>query len=258
MADKKTAWQLLRNKYPEGECVLMEEVSDTTGGRNRSADFIVVNLWPSRGNSIIGFERKSFRSDWQSELKKPNKQEAIFKFCDYFYLLTDKDNVAKIEEIPENWGWMHCENSRIKIIKNAPKLQSIPCSSQFMCAMLRRAASKEGYVHKSDIEERIELGIEQAVAKRIRENDRKIKEYDELVTRVGEFEKASGVDIRSRWSWNSGKEIGEAVKTIMTWQTVNQEEKLQRLKKHASDILDSINKQIEQYEKIPLIEEVIN
>lgn len=246
----KTVWQLLRNKYPAGECVLLEEVSDTTGGRNRSADYIVVNLWPSRGNSIIGFEKKTYRSDWLNELKKPEKQEAIFKFCDYFYLVTDTENIAKIEEIPENWGWMHSDGVRLKIIKQAPKLQPIPCTRQFMCAMMRRADSKEGFVKREDIEERISQEVEQAIARNTKLGDQKIRDYDDLVQKIKDFEDTSGIKINEQWSWQSGKQIGEAVLKVMNWDENRESNKLKNLHESAIKIVKSIAEQIKRVEEI--------
>lgn len=69
-----TAYSVLRAKYPETECVLMQEVSDASGHtRSRSLDFMVVNLWNSRGLSVIGIEKKTNLGDWLKELKNPAK-----------------------------------------------------------------------------------------------------------------------------------------------------------------------------------------
>lgn len=241
----KTAWQLLRAKYPIGECVLLEEVSDKTGRRNRSADFIVVNLWPSRGNSIIGFEKKTYRSDWLNELKNPEKQEAIFKYCDYFYLLTDRENVAKIEEIPENWGWVHSDGKRLKVIKEAVKLNPVPCTRGFVCSMLRRADSKDGFVRKEEIEDRIKSAVESAIARENQKADYKAKEYDNLIKRIEAFKEASGIDIESKWSWRGGKEIGEAVKKVMTLDECNPLGRLTQLQTYINRIQEQVQSQID-------------
>lgn len=120
---KLTPWEVLRFKFPAQEYVLIEEVSDASGfSRSRSLDYMLVNLWNSRGLAITGIEKKTNRGDWLKELKNPAKQENHFKYCDYFYLLTDKDGVAKIEEIPPNWGWYHINGSGIlKTMKVAPQ-----------------------------------------------------------------------------------------------------------------------------------------
>lgn len=163
MATKATAWQVLRNKFPAEEYVLIAEVSDASGfSRSRSLDFMLINLWQSRGLAVTGIERKSNRGDWLKEIKNPAKQENHFKYCDYFYLLTDKEGVAKLEEIPANWGWYHInEKGMLKTLKAAPKLSSIPIERSLLCAMLRRADDKRDYVHKDNLEEQIATRAEQ-------------------------------------------------------------------------------------------------
>lgn len=240
MSENKSSWQLLRNKYPEGECVLMEEVSDITGGRNRSADFIVVNLWPSRGNSIIGFERKSYRNDWLREMKMPEKQEAIYQYCNYFYLLTDKENVAKLEEIPVNWGWVHNDGTRLKTMKVAPSLTPIACSKKFICAMLRRAASKEGFVHVDTIKEKLDTAEERGALKAANTRDFKIRAYDSLMESINEFETASGIKIAEKnWRFDP-KKTGEALKLVLDGEIPRLEDRIKKIQKDIALISEAV------------------
>lgn len=252
-AIKANTYQLLRNKYPENECVLMCEVSDSTGFRNRSADYIVVNLWPSRGNSVIGFEEKTYRSDWLNEMKNPKKQEAIFKYCDFFYLITSAENVAKLEEIPANWGWMHCKGNRILLMKPAPKLNPEPLSRQFVCSMLRRAASKEGFIHTDSIEDRIKSKVAEAIAKAELESGNVAKDYNDLKEKVEVFEKTSGIPISDRrWIRNKPEKMGEAVVKIVdgALNTSKQVNSLISLKEGLSQTIDYINSGIADLKSI--------
>lgn len=181
MAQVKNLWSILRAKYPENEYVLMEEVSNAAGfNRSNSADYIAVNLWPSRGLAINGIELKSFRSDWLRELKKPDKAESIFQYCDYFWLLTTDETIAKLEEIPVTWGWMTVKGCKIKVLKDAPKLTPAQLSKGFLISMLRRAADKTSFVHKDSIEDKIKQHVEIALEQKGRENDRKLKRAEEL------------------------------------------------------------------------------
>lgn len=248
---KPSAYKLLRKKYPAEECVLISEVSDTTGGRNRSADHIVINLWPSRGNAIIGFEVKSWRNDWLREMKDPDKQEAIFKFCDYFYLLTDVDNVAKIDEIPETWGWMHVEKNYLKVMKQAPKLEPVPLTKKFVCAMLRRAAAKEGFVHIDSIEDKIEEAIAQHERETERNNKKDLDDYKVLKEKVEQFEKASGIILSNRWDYNNGEKIGKAVNLVMGGEVDRIEKRLGFLKTSAKEIVQDIDKELKKFNKEP-------
>lgn len=191
----------------------MQEVSDAAGhGRSRSADGIVMNLWPSRGLELSGIECKSSRSDWLRELKKPEKAENIFKYCDRWWLVTDTEGVAKMEEIPPTWGWM-CGNkngTRIVVNKEAPLLKPEQCSRQFLAAMMKRIS--KGMIHKSTIEDEIERRVGEREARdkeRVSDELKSCREsLEQLQQRVSDFEKVSGVTL-DRWdSGNIAKIVG--------------------------------------------------
>ena len=68
---------LLRRKYPADQYAMLYEVRDAAGfSAKRSADVMLIGLWPSRGNMVEGMEVKISRSDWLRDLKKPEKAEA--------------------------------------------------------------------------------------------------------------------------------------------------------------------------------------
>lgn len=216
---KETTEQILRHKFPEREYALLEEVSDKAGySRNRSADFILMGLWPSRGLHLTGIERKSWRNDWLSELKKPEKQENHFQYCDFFFLLTDNEGVAKIEEIPVTWGWMHIDmKGKLSVIKDAPKIECKPVSRHFLAAMLKRATGKEGWIRKEDIEDKIKSAKESGKIDG-EYSVRKLKEdFADLQKRIKTFEETTGINIGNQydWKWSDTKKIGECVKFLI-------------------------------------------
>lgn len=246
MADR--IFEILRGRFPEQSFALMQEVSDNAGfNRSRSADFIAVGLWPSRGLEVNGIELKRFRGDWLKELKNPEKQENIFKYCDRFWLLTDNEDIAKIEEIPTSWGWMHIKGSRIFIKKEAPKLEPTPISKGFLVAMLKRAQDKTGYTLTSTIQDKINDSYEKGKEQSTRAITSIQKEFSELHTIVDEFEKSSGISIKryNRWETNPTK-MGEAFKLLQNGGAEKVKEDLIRLEENAKQIhqkiLQSINK----------------
>jgi len=210
-------WEILQKRFPPNEYALMQEVSDAAGfHRSRSADFIAVNLWPSRGLAINGIELKSFRSDWLSELKKPQKAENIFQYCDYFWLLTSDDNVAKIEEIPISWGWMTIKNEKVFVKKEAPKLEPKQVSRHFMCSMLKRAVDKTEFVHRDSIKDEIEKQKESTKISKEWELKRLHEENDRLTKIMNDFKESSGIDLHStQWNGYKPSKMGDAVKFIM-------------------------------------------
>lgn len=209
---------ILKGRFPEHEYALMREVRDKAGfSASRSADYIAVNLYPSRGLAINGIELKSHRGDWLGELKNPRKAENIFQYCDYFWLLTSDDKVAKLEEIPKSWGWLNIKGERIYTIKQAPTLKPKAVSRHFMCAMLKRASSKEGYILRDSIKDKIEEAKNDARNESERERVRLINELNEIKKNVGEFEKASGVyldRIQTDHFWGDPKKMGEIFKLL--------------------------------------------
>lgn len=251
MSDNKlTPFQVLRRKFPANEYVLISEVSDASGfSRSRSLDYMLINLWASRGLAVTGIEQKSHRSDWLSELKNPKKQENHYKHCDYFYLLTTNEKVASLDEIPITWGWYHINPSGIlKTLKPAPKLNAEPIGRSMMCAMLKRAASKENYVLLDEIEERIEQRADQIYQSKKREFEQRKDLLKTLQEQVAAFEKESGVSIASNWGWvGKAEQAGRAVKFLMEHGLDNFEESVARIESHAKKLWENISSTIKEF-----------
>lgn len=244
-------WSILRSRYPENQYALMKEVSDAAGfNRSNSADYIAVSLWPSRGLGIYGIELKSFRSDWLNELKKPAKAENIFQYCDYFYLLTSDETIAKLEEIPPTWGWLCIKGSRIFTKKEAPKLNPKPVSKNFIAAMLKRACDRSQFVHKDSIQDEIKRSYEQGKNENERNYNYLKKEIQELKLAISEFETASGIQFRGYRTIEHAKEIGSAVKFINDGGAKLIHDQLITLEKNSKDIYERISQEIETMKKL--------
>lgn len=250
---KKPTLDILLKSFPASQYALMPEVRDAAGyGASRSADFLIMGLWPSRGLDLIGVERKSYRGDWIKELKTPAKAENIYQYCDRWYLLTDNENVAKIEEIPASWGWMHIdEKGKLKTFKEAPKLLATPISRSFLACILKRAAAKEGWVTELSIEQRILEAVEKGKQERNHSHKRSEELYQELRKSVNEFEQASGVKFdNGRWGV-TGKMIGEAVKFILEGGI----EGIRKDMNHIKNYHALIGRNLEKYEALKTTED---
>src|SRR4051812_4949848 len=87
------------------EYAILKEVAKGTGTNGgRYADAVAMSLYPSRGLHLYGFEVKTSRADWLSELKSPRKAEDIACFCDFWYLVIGSNDIVKVGELPETWG----------------------------------------------------------------------------------------------------------------------------------------------------------
>lgn len=244
---KKQTLDILLKKFPPNEFALMAEVRDAAGfSASRSADFLIMGLWPSRGLDMIGIERKSFRGDWLSELKKPQKAENIYQYCDRWYLLTDNENVANINEIPLTWGWMHIDVSgKLKVIKEASKLTPITISKSFLACILKRAANKDGWVTNESIQDKVNEANQRGIQEGERGSKRIKESYDTLAKDVKKFEETTGLKLSNpRWGI-TGKQIGDATKFVMDGGIKDIESKMTFIKNYHSQIGEKI-KQFEE------------
>lgn len=241
---KKDIWSILIGKYSPEQYALMAEVSDKAGfSRSRSADYIAMGLWQSRGLYLEGIELKSFRGDWLKELKNPRKAENIFQYCDLFWLLTSDESVAKIEEIPATWGWMNIKAEKIFVKKQAPLLTPVPIDRSFLSCLLRRAVDKTDYVHKESIEQRVSESYNRGIEQNQRDNKFYKNYYEELKKAVDDFRESSGIEINK---WESNEKIGQAVKVIANNGIETIINRLSHIEREASNILNTISQGVQQ------------
>lgn len=219
MAEEKPIipiWDQIRNKFASENFIVMQEVRDDAGfNASRSADGIAINTWPSRGLEVNGIELKASRSDWLNELKNPKKAEAIFQFCDRFWLVTTSDTVAKKEEIPATWGWIASNGQRLKVIVEAPKLKPVDLSRGIVVSMLKRCT--KGMISPHEFDEAVKVATK---------NKREFDEYhlkqlqeklDHANNVIKEFEEAAGIQISNRYEWqHTPKKVGAAIKAYIS------------------------------------------
>ncbi len=134
----------LRHRYgKKSEWVFMTNVRDSTGypgGRRRYADAMAMNMYPSRGLSLDGFEIKLNRPDLMAELRDPSKAEAFKQFCDHWWLVIPDKEIIKLGGVPDDWGIMWATpRGGLRVIKKAPQLESKPITRGFLASLLRNA-----------------------------------------------------------------------------------------------------------------------
>lgn len=203
---------LLKKRFCAPEWALFFEVGDATGGRaSRWADAVAMNLWPSRGLAINGFEIKVSRSDWLSEMRNPAKAEAIASKCDLWWLVA-AEGVVQPGELPETWGLFEVTARGLVQRKQAkPRLPRPELTREFMAAMIRRAGEVDDVERRRLVEaetERLRASHEERVQ---REIDSRSRAYKELRQAVEDFERESGLKITG---WQGGAEIGKAVAVV--------------------------------------------
>lgn len=133
----------LRVKYEDRiRYALLEEVANGTGFTGRGwADAVLLELWPSDGLRLLGFEIKASRSDWKRELKDLRKAENIARFCDGWIIVAPK-GVVPLDTVPEAWGlWEYDLEKESWSYRKAyaPRTQPKYIPRRFFAALLRRA-----------------------------------------------------------------------------------------------------------------------
>jgi len=232
---------LLSNRFCAPAWAFIPQVRNGTGFLNsaRTADALAMSLWPSRGLHLNGFEIKINRGDWLSELKNPAKAEAIAQFCDFFWVVSPKD-IIKLEEIPQNWGWLVPFGKSVKAMKPPIQMKSEVIDKLFLAAILRRAQETIAPAAK------IEAARKKGKAEGEKEADRAFKyskeRHAELKQRIFDFQKKSGVNIDS---WQLG-DIAKAVKMIVNGQHLRAKEDLKSLHTQALQIADKIAEELKE------------
>ena len=129
--------QALSEVYAPSEWYLSFEVGNSTGSNcRRHADAVAVNAYPSKGFEIRGFEIKVAKSDLKKELEDGDKSDAVAKFCDYWFLVAPK-GLADDFTLPVTWGLIEYENGKLRQKIKPTRIEKIPPTAGFMCAMLR-------------------------------------------------------------------------------------------------------------------------
>lgn len=207
-----TVRALLRKRYQHPEWALCFEVSNTTGAqRARYADAVAMNLYPSRGLAIHGFEIKVSKSDFMNEINNPDKSVAVQKYCDHWWIVAPANAVDE-SLLPKTWGWLRVDGERLVTAKAAPELDPQGISREFMAAMVRRANEADAGEITKLVDDRVRLlrendqkHIERQIAERTRKAEEALKVLQDLKEKVG---------TEDDWSWFNTDEVAAAVKLV--------------------------------------------
>lgn len=147
--------EMIRKRYPAPEWATLFEVANGTGaGQSRWADAVAMNLWPSRGMAVHGFEVKVSRTDWRKELSQPEKANEVARFCDFWWLVAP-EAIVKSGELPLGWGHLAPENDKLKVVANAAQMKPEPLTRHFVGALLRNQSG----ANEADIERRARVQV---------------------------------------------------------------------------------------------------
>ena len=227
----------LKSKYPPPQYTLLFEVRNKTGygiSTTRYADAIVLDLYPSKGLYMSGFEFKTTRTDLINDLRNPSKHQEISKHCNFWWLVVGDRKIIKDGEIPEKWGLMVPRGKQLVIKKHAPLTETPDVPKYFMASLLRSA------LRVSPAEEEIRVAVDRAIQQERPTSKANIEykvksqrgEIDSLQRSITAFEEKSGMKIQT---WNVGR-MGEAVKFVMEGGLKGLETRIRTIKRDSDQI----------------------
>jgi len=228
----------LRDRYCKPEWAIFFEVSNGTGFRgHRYADAVAMNLYPSRGLEIHGFEIKTYRSDWLKELKNPDKAEPIFKYCDKWWIVAEK-GIVKPGELPSTWGLIEHNNGKLRQDTDAPRLKPIPLDKTFAAALLRRAGEADTDAINA-IVNRESARIHDRASKRADDEVvRRTRTFDDTNKKLAEVKARTGIDLLS---WTPTEEICDAIKFVLAANVLGSYNNVRRLRDEAANFVKNID-----------------
>lgn len=145
---EQDAFQALHDRYGivragARRFAVAEHVRDNNGYGGhayRIADFFAVDSWGSGGFAIHGHEIKVTRSDWLSELKKPEKAAVFTPYVHHWWLVAPT-GVAAVDELPEGWGMMVVKEGTVRVKVQAPQRDAMSIPLSMLAALLRSTAA---------------------------------------------------------------------------------------------------------------------
>jgi hypothetical protein len=88
----------------------------------RTLDAVSLQLWPSSGMLLDGYEIKVSRSDWLRELKNPAKAQEFVGLVDRLWLVVSDEAIVKDGELPESWGLLAAKDGALRLKHRATRL----------------------------------------------------------------------------------------------------------------------------------------
>lgn len=230
----------LRARFCAPEWALFFEVSNGTGHHGHGyADAVAMNLYPSRGMEVNGFEVKVSRGDWLRELRDPAKAEGVFKYCDRWWLVIAGKDVAKIDELPVTWGMLELVGVKLVIRKQAPELTPQPLDRPFFAALARRASAASNEEIEAIVAARVKDDLDRNRPYKEQALERARTELADLKKEVFAFEQASGITIQQRWD-RKPDQIGAALKFVLDGGLRSIDSTLEMMERHASGMLTTL------------------
>jgi hypothetical protein len=166
---------LLKMRYAPPRSAIVFEVAKGTGSHaHRHIDAVAMDLWPSSGFHLHGFEIKVSRSDWTREIKDPMKAEELAAFLDQMWVVAPA-GIVPIDTLPPKWGLLEVnpETRAMLTVREAQSVEAKPITRAFVAGLLRASSRSVSGLVDAVIAERERTLVEEFHRKQ-REQERKV------------------------------------------------------------------------------------
>ena len=201
---ERELFDLLKRRYPAPSWACIPQVANGTGGSARRwADAVALCCWPSMGMELHGFEIKTYRSDWLRELENGEKSQAVWQFCDRWWVVAANDTVVAPGELPKTWGLLVPKGGKLFTVIAAPPLDPKPVTKTFVASVLRNAMEvcvPDALLH-TEYERGFEEGKKEGQEARKYDHERASEKVAALEAAVAAFEKTAGVEFPRVDEW---------------------------------------------------------
>lgn len=131
-----------------------------------------------------------------------------------FWVVVAEREIVQEGELPPTWGLLAPRGGQLVAVKDAPVLEAKAPDLRLLAAILRRAAadiSVDGVIASARFEAR-EEGRKDGREEAKRDAEHWQRQHDEILRRVIEFQRISGIDITREWKLG---QVANAVRVIV-------------------------------------------
>jgi len=203
--------------HSDHQWAVLWEVADGSTSWHRHIDCVTVNLWPSKGQEIRGWEFKCSKSDFRHEFVDSRKHEALYPYLDT-YAIVAPASCVDMDIVPKTWGVLALKRDDEGYVTSRWRRKPLSLHEvrpkeyprDFLCALVRamrdRSESATKLREATDIAYREGYDKGRAVQRRADEAGERYKTLTEERDRLERLANAAGFFREADWDHFWGAE----------------------------------------------------
>jgi len=238
--------------FARPEWAVMFEVPAGTGATrdNRSADAVMMSLWPSRGLDLHGVEIKVSRSDWKREAADPAKAERIAAYCDYWWVFVAPGVIHDLAEVPTPWGVREFDGKKLRTVKEAVRTEAQLVDRRFLASLMRRTDESKVNDIRAEVAKdvaSIRAGDQERIERELADRSRRAQI---IADREKAFVDATGLDLAQLSYRNDIKDIAAMVKCLLNTSVQGQYNALDRFAANMRSLSGQLDTALAEYRQV--------